>query len=78
MVYTSTNGKLDASVYDLSNSFDDTIPQCICPTCPEYGLGGHVCGSDGQTYRSECHLRSSACQRHSTDLTVKSRGKCGK
>ncbi|CAH8663593.1 unnamed protein product [Schistosoma guineensis] len=76
MVYTSTNGKLDASVYDLSNSFDDTIPQCICPTCPEYGLGGHVCGSDGQTYRSECHLRSSACQRHSTDLTVKSRGKC--
>ncbi|CAH8670707.1 unnamed protein product [Schistosoma margrebowiei] len=76
MVYTSINGKLDASVYDLSNSFDDTIPQCICPTCPEYGLGGHVCGSDGQTYRSECHLRSSACQRHSTDLTVKSRGKC--
>ncbi|CAH8680441.1 unnamed protein product [Schistosoma rodhaini] len=76
MVYTSINRKLDASVYDLSNSFEDTIPQCICPTCPEYGLGGQVCGSDGQTYRSECHLRSSACQRHSTDLTVKSRGKC--
>ncbi|CAH8596586.1 unnamed protein product [Schistosoma turkestanicum] len=76
MVYTSHNRKLDASVYDLTNSFEDTIPQCICPTCPEHGLGGQVCGSDGQTYRSECHLRSSACQRHSTDLMVKSRGKC--
>nr|CAH8875568.1 unnamed protein product [Trichobilharzia regenti] len=76
MVYGTTNQRLDASEYGLTKSFEDTIPQCICPSCPENGLGGQVCGSDGQTYRSECHLRSSACQRHSTDLTVKSRGKC--
>ncbi|CAH8650296.1 unnamed protein product [Heterobilharzia americana] len=76
MVYGSVNRGLDTAAYGLTNSFEDTIPQCICPTCPENGLGGQVCGSDGQTYRSECHLRSSACQRHSLDLTVKSRGKC--
>ncbi|KAK4474991.1 hypothetical protein MN116_002091 [Schistosoma mekongi] len=76
MVYSSMNRKLDSSVYDLTSTFEDTIPQCICPTCPEHSLGGQVCGSDGQTYRSECHLRSSACQRHSVDLTVKSSGKC--
>ncbi|EUB59336.1 putative kazal-type serine protease inhibitor domain protein [Echinococcus granulosus] len=50
--------------------------KCSCPICPESGLGGKVCGSDGKTYQSECHLRAAACQGESFELEIKQRGAC--
>lgn len=50
--------------------------RCVCPQqCPSKTPGETVCGSDGQTYRSECHMRLAACQR-SEDIDVVSRAPC--
>jgi len=35
-----------------------------------------VCGTDGKTYESKCHLQMSACQR-SQQITVATQGQCG-
>ena len=34
-----------------------------------------ICGSDGTTYRSKCHMEVAACESDS-DITLKHRGKC--
>ncbi|XP_052821290.1 agrin-like isoform X1 [Mya arenaria] len=48
--------------------------KCVCPQiCPT--RYEPVCGTDGQTYRSECHLRKEAC-RHGTDIDIRRSGEC--
>ncbi|CDI96886.1 agrin [Echinococcus multilocularis] len=61
---------------DMSLTYAAPSLKCSCPICPESGLGGKVCGSDGKTYRSECHLRAAACQGESFELEIKQRGAC--
>ncbi|VEL22027.1 unnamed protein product [Protopolystoma xenopodis] len=69
-------------VYQKTDGFNGLTTaraHCTCPICPEEsGLGGKVCGSDSQTYRSECHLRLSACRQNDHSLKVVKRGSCGK
>nr|XP_018901101.1 PREDICTED: agrin-like isoform X3 [Bemisia tabaci] len=49
--------------------------RCHCPAeCPEGG-GPSVCGSDGNTYRSLCHLRLAAC-RTQRSIRVRYSGQC--
>ena len=46
-----------------------------CPdSCPETGRA--VCGSDGNDYVSECHLRMIACKDPQQGLEVESEGRC--
>lgn len=61
---------------DMSLTYAAPSLKCSCPICPESGLGGKVCGSDGKTYQSECHLRAAACQGESFELEIKQRGAC--
>ncbi|XP_065351594.1 testican-3 isoform X2 [Cloeon dipterum] len=51
-----------------------------CPTnCSPNRAGQqrkHVCGNDGKTYPSACHLLLQSCQNPGSKLLVQSRGKC--
>ncbi|XP_068755938.1 agrin-like [Montipora capricornis] len=48
---------------------------CVCPNgC--LSNSSHVCGTDGNTYESECHLRAYSCERKA-NLSVRHVGKCG-
>lgn len=52
------------------------LATCECPAteCPS-AEGPSVCGSDGRTYLSTCHLRSHAC-RSQSDVVAQAFGPC--
>ena len=57
-------------------SSNDTTGVCVCPNdCPS--KLSPVCGSDGNTYNSACHLRVDSCKRKA-NVTVRHVGKCSK
>ena len=50
---------------------------CVCKSldeCPQ-DKGHTVCGSDGRTYPSRCHLQVTACK-NQTSVIYKHKGKC--
>ena len=49
---------------------------CVCPTCIGNTAITPVCGSDGITYASLCHLQASACS-FMRDILVAKYGACG-
>ncbi|XP_063965931.1 agrin-like isoform X1 [Lytechinus pictus] len=52
---------------------DSGMPQCVCTPCPE--VYKPVCGSDGMTYSSVCHMEEASCM-ESTDITLANEGAC--
>ena len=52
------------------------VSKCACPKCDDVEKE-EVCGSDGITYYSQCHLRQAACIQRS-DIGVNHYGPCGK
>ena len=50
--------------------------ECICPYCSGNDVAP-VCGSDGFTYASECHLRVASCKTQSL-IAVASSSPCSK
>ena len=55
----------------------DQTTECVCPDCFGSSKMDAVCGSDGRTYASHCHLKSAVC-RTKVAVSVVSKKACGK
>ena len=55
----------------------DQTTECVCPDCDSESEVNAVCGSDGRTYASYCHLKSTVC-RTKTVVSLVSKKACGR
>ena len=55
----------------------DGTTECVCPTCRPSSDSNAVCGGDGRTYASHCHLRYAGCKAKK-DIKVAGQGACSK
>lgn len=52
-------------------------PTCVCPANCDNEPKKRLCGNDGQTYESECHMRIASCKKKEL-ITRAYDGECGK
>ena len=53
------------------------VAQCVCPGNCDSVPKAQLCGNDGQTYESICHMKQASCQKK--ELVLKAYdGECGK
>lgn len=56
---------------------DDRSTECVCPACDSASEVNAVCGSDGRTYASMCHLEASICKTKK-QIKIDRKGACSK
>lgn len=56
---------------------EDGLAKCICQRCDGKKKAEQVCGSDGITYYSLCHLQQASCIQK-MDIQAQHYGPCGK
>ena len=69
--------KAQCAYYSKCKVLPDRSTSCECPVCPSADKDYKpVCGNDGRSYYSKCHLQSDACllQRN---IVVSKEGPCG-
>lgn len=54
----------------------DRKAQCMCSVCSEDDKYKPVCGSDGRTYATRCHLNKESCEKKKEIKPVKTKP-CG-
>ena len=59
------------------NSRPERTYECLCPICDSGSMTQAVCGSDGKTYASHCHLKFASCKTKKK-ITVINDEPCGK
>ena len=55
----------------------DRTTECICPICDSDSKTEAICGDDGKTYASYCHLKSASCKTRRKVKVIKDKP-CGK
>ena len=55
----------------------DNSAECICPICASDSNAKAVCGSDGKTYASDCHLKFVSCKMK-RNIPLSKNEPCGK
>ena len=53
----------------------DRTTECVCPVCRGVEIAA-VCGTNGLTYASRCHLEAASCQQKKNIYVAKD-GPCG-
>ena len=53
----------------------DQTTECVCPVCED--IYRPICGSDGVTYASDCHLNAASC-REKQAIVVAKKEPCGR
>ncbi|XP_066966425.1 agrin-like [Macrobrachium rosenbergii] len=66
---------IDCGEFGMCEVDSEGFGRCSCHTNCSQALGGQVCGSDGETYASECHLHMKACSSQN-QIKVSHKGNC--
>ena len=70
---SQTNTVIGNAVEEPGRAAEDSITECICDhfNCPTRKLNNKmVCGSNGDTYPSICHMRRESCRKQEPILVL--------
>ena len=67
----------ECGFYGICQRTNQNEASCICPVCASTVDYEPICGSDDQTYSSECAMKTAGCKEQ-TEIFVYKRTSCGR